>query len=779
MLCMAVMYNTTMLNAGTMALVDSQTNVRIPENDTLGVIASVAVPALIIHPLLIAITCIVTMLNILIGVPANILIFFAVYFNKALRTSMNALIVNLSVADIIICGVMSLLLLVSICANHKQLEDSYLCATLDFFHILGSSAQILTLMSISFERFQAIAHPFDKQGRLLRIRISLVMIWAISLSFAVISTTAFDASPMSVLCSSDSLHVSSLLDYEFGVYILVPTTFISIMGIMISYLRIILLVQRHAKNIEETLHKKRKNKVAPTKGTSEAMKMKIVLTEAVTTSKTNIGSKSCEPETHNSTQHGLHLQSERTRRSNVGIVFAEPSSCNVDLQEFFPGKTESLQINIQKNHPNVSDRTDTQSNVVNNRKVGTEYSDIDSVEEIVINEKGESSWKTISHKLGLIEGGDNVNMVGGDKAHMDKLPEMVNQYQINGTEEAAGTAQFETSHHDLGSNQKDPDSNQKDLSSRTSDTTTHWSTTTKCVNAVVEGNKHAVSSKGGLSLLNPSASIHNVETNMSSDLHDTVAIDRLAVIGENLDITKDDMDVSNSVQREGDRSKEKNCPSGSVYRQKAIAKENMLLSPYRQTDLSDDSKGHIEAISEHKYVGKERKSHVEETQVEKMDLANKCSDNIKTLEIGVRVEAPKKTRKSKNSVVEVCRMDGSTFKASTSREDICGSICVMNPANRERGKRKVEARTAKMTAIVIVTFLLCWLPFPIVILLISSVSISDSAVMIQVLMDAYLVSVCCALLASTINPIIYGVINKQFRKEFNKLIKRWKQLLCK
>ena len=65
----------------------------------------------------------------------------SVYFFRTLRTSMNALIINLSIADLINCSVCSILMAVAIIghATHGDVPTS-LCHTLDSFHVLGEYA---------------------------------------------------------------------------------------------------------------------------------------------------------------------------------------------------------------------------------------------------------------------------------------------------------------------------------------------------------------------------------------------------------------------------------------------------------------------------------------------------------------------------------------------------------------------------------------------------------------------------------------------------------------
>lgn len=172
------------------------------------------------------------------------------------------------------------------------------------------------------------------------------------------------------------------------------------------------------------------------------------------------------------------------------------------------------------------------------------------------------------------------------------------------------------------------------------------------------------------------------------------------------------------------------------------------------------------------------------------DLNNAASRTVLPSEdaavpLGDTLPLPKRQQLRAKQLVEVCDIDGTckSVKVETERTDVVGSICIMNSKNRERGKRRVETKTAKVTAIVIVCFIVCWFPFPAVLLYSrfasTSTDLSASGAgsgrqqsVETARNDVYVLSVCLAILAAAINPITYGLTNKQFRHEFKRILNK-------
>lgn len=91
--------------------------------------------------------------------------------------------------------------------------------------------------------------------------------------------------------------------------------------------------------------------------------------------------------------------------------------------------------------------------------------------------------------------------------------------------------------------------------------------------------------------------------------------------------------------------------------------------------------------------------------------------------------------------------------------DIQGSVCVMNPEIRARGKRSVELKTAKRASYIIGVFSLCWLPLFVV-------SYVDTRPDVDILVT------CIATMSAALNPLVYTVVNKAFRTEFVKILSK-------
>ena len=92
--------------------------------------------------------------------------------------------------------------------------------------------------------------------------------------------------------------------------------------------------------------------------------------------------------------------------------------------------------------------------------------------------------------------------------------------------------------------------------------------------------------------------------------------------------------------------------------------------------------------------------------------------------------------------------------------EIHGSVCVFNPKSKktkERGRRNLEAKTAKRASYIIGVFTMCWLPL----FLVTFINIF---IYIAIEVEALISSI--AILSAALNPIAYTVVNQTFRKEF-------------
>ncbi|XP_068996208.1 D(3) dopamine receptor-like [Embiotoca jacksoni] len=195
--------------------------------------------------------CTVLTLTLVLGLPGNLWVCWVVFRTKSLQTCNNALLVSLAASDLLKCSVDTPLLLFSFLRDRVERQVS-VCALQQFTYALCSCVQLLTLVSISVERFQAIAFPFQTERRKVRVRLWIMSIWVCGLILAVISLTLSKKTRFYMLCrpyvggrGDDPLRPSD----PFGPYVLVPVWGLSMTVIVIHYVRIFKVVKQHRRKV--------------------------------------------------------------------------------------------------------------------------------------------------------------------------------------------------------------------------------------------------------------------------------------------------------------------------------------------------------------------------------------------------------------------------------------------------------------------------------------------------------------------------------------------------
>ncbi|XP_034028457.1 neuropeptide FF receptor 1-like [Thalassophryne amazonica] len=202
-----------------------------------------------VETLFLMFNCILLTLTFIFGLLWNVWVCWVVFKTKSLQTCNNALLVNLAIADLMKCCVDAPLLLFSFVRYGKDRPGSVpLCSLQQFTYALCSCVQLLTLVSISVERFQTIAFPFQKDGTKARIRFWILSIWACGLILAVVSLTLSKQALFYMLCS---WHVRDHREYldPFGPYVLVPLWGLSLTVITVHYVRIFKVIRHHRKKV--------------------------------------------------------------------------------------------------------------------------------------------------------------------------------------------------------------------------------------------------------------------------------------------------------------------------------------------------------------------------------------------------------------------------------------------------------------------------------------------------------------------------------------------------
>ena len=100
---------------------------------------------------------------------------------------------------------------------------------------------------------------------------------------------------------------------------------------------------------------------------------------------------------------------------------------------------------------------------------------------------------------------------------------------------------------------------------------------------------------------------------------------------------------------------------------------------------------------------------------------------------------------------------------------IYGEVCVLDTKNRSLGKRKIEAETAKKSFFFIVSFVAFTLPYPFLVTIEMLFNLKYNKTFYEIQYCLNIMSI----MSSALNPLVYGLANKQFRNAFRKICHRY------
>lgn len=184
-----------------------------------------------------------------VGAAANLFVIVAVYRQKSLQTSNNALVVSLAVIDLLRCVIDCPVLLTIVVSMHQNRRvDSFVCDTQMASFSFSCCIQLLTLACISAERYQAIAQPFKATQRKRRIKALIPLTWTFAILVAAFCVIFLKDSPVHMKCQGRQKE--TLFSYDkFGLYMLFPL-WAACFGVIIGfYARIFALVRSHSRKV--------------------------------------------------------------------------------------------------------------------------------------------------------------------------------------------------------------------------------------------------------------------------------------------------------------------------------------------------------------------------------------------------------------------------------------------------------------------------------------------------------------------------------------------------
>ena len=803
-----------------------------------------------------------------IGSFANILIIFVICRTRSLRTSMNANLVSLSVADLIVCIFLIPVRLILYNIDNSAIGSiSVLCRIDVFLKTMCDSAQLFMLVATSFERYQSIARPFEKQGHVKRTVVSVTVSWLLSLGLGIFTSQYCGDGGTIYPCYDQTHQIFSGHWGDKEKNITLPVGLICLFMVVVFYGRIMKLLNEH----NTSMQKRFKTKVSPAekiveKSTSNAV-LKINSTVHVPIPKPTVDGQVHRKgnEQPNSVQTGQgHLQNGVVSVHKSAII--EDSGYNEPEPTARTSDPKLDNDNGMEDKDHEHDHTFKQKDSPNNPKQGTiKYFNnlANQTKNIHTFPEGSSplaSWRKIirgrmfnthtrreqiehssepikvlnvreTKRFPLIR--ERTTLAKLETSRAEKAEQKTNE-QSSFTQRKRGTMSKAKSVSDMYQYSV-PKRNQtffkptyKSLAtlrakdnansnlSKTSDNHVYpngtlndhqnatISSTKDCdkfdtgkphltalrkvsrvIMALMPIHDSEVTANKAAGQMNetqgPSTDITGVNMFTPGERKDTVKLtDKLNDKTENNDTNqtnetiplnmksyRNEMKTTTGMIRQNsthEGSKQNEVVSWKTKTQQnntqEESKQNEVVNlKAKQTTIQEESKQ--SEVVRWKPKTQQNNTHEESKQNEVVSWKPKTQQNV-TLEESEQNEVVSwkaKIKKDSLQRVEVVEMDGTVHKkVKVESGAVVGAVCVMNNSNRVQGRRKVEMRTAKNIAILIGTFILLWLPLPVVVIIMSS-SLDISKVSVE----PVLIIASASSLTVALNPILNVLLNKQMR----------------
>ncbi|XP_070193818.1 serine-rich adhesin for platelets-like [Littorina saxatilis] len=200
------------------------------------------------------------MLPLVVGVVGNAGIVHVILTHKSLRTGVNAYIASMAALDFLACTMLvPLRMYFYLAESTLDGGELALCQSEVFCHSLVDAGRMLFLGAISFERYQAVANPFqrDKVASARRAAVTLAVMWVVMLLYAAMVTIFFYDTIMFKFCMEHSQpgRVDWALWGGIEMYFVLPLSLLTVLLVIVCYVLMfrILNIQRikmmgHSKN---------------------------------------------------------------------------------------------------------------------------------------------------------------------------------------------------------------------------------------------------------------------------------------------------------------------------------------------------------------------------------------------------------------------------------------------------------------------------------------------------------------------------------------------------
>nr|XP_017020386.1 tachykinin-like peptides receptor 86C isoform X2 [Drosophila kikkawai] len=183
-------------------------------------------------------------LMMFVAIAGNGIVLWIVTGHRSMRTVTNYFLLNLSIADLLMSSLNCVFNFIFMLNSDWPFGSIY-CTINNFVANVTVSTSVFTLVAISFDRYIAIVHPLKRRTSRRKVRIILVLIWALScvlsapcLLYSSIMTKQYYNGKSRTVCFMmwpDGRYPTSMADYVYNLIILVLTYGIPMIVMLICY----------------------------------------------------------------------------------------------------------------------------------------------------------------------------------------------------------------------------------------------------------------------------------------------------------------------------------------------------------------------------------------------------------------------------------------------------------------------------------------------------------------------------------------------------------------
>lgn len=121
-------------------------------------------------------------ISTILGFIGNIIVLLVIIFNfnKSKKSIATHYIGSLALADLLICSIYAPATITKSISRGYWITGAFTCYITEYSRYVAMFASMLTLMTISYDRYQAICKPLQGTRTIIRTRIKLLIIWLTS-----------------------------------------------------------------------------------------------------------------------------------------------------------------------------------------------------------------------------------------------------------------------------------------------------------------------------------------------------------------------------------------------------------------------------------------------------------------------------------------------------------------------------------------------------------------------------------------------------------------------